>query len=187
MKSKKGAIELSINMLVVIIISIVVLAAGITLLYKFLAGAQDLQVTLDAKTEEEIQHLLLQEGKLVALPINKAVLSRGEQKIFGLGVLNVGTANSANQNSPIETFNVLISPFAYIPPAGLQQDNPPTGSWVLFDDSAFKLGQQEQHSLGIMVSVPTDAATGIYLFDVSVRRSDGKPYGQIQKIQIDVK
>ncbi len=178
--SKKGAIELSVNMLVVIIISLIVLAGGITLLYKFLAGAEGLKADLDSQTEEQIQRMLLQDGKIVALPINKAILPRGEQKTFGLGVMNIGKT---------ETFNVFISPSSpgYFPTTGSPQDNPQTNSWVLFDDSAFSLEQQESHNVAILISVPTDAENGIYLFDVSVRKGAGLAYGGVQKIQIDVK
>ncbi len=180
MGSRKGAIELSINMLVVIIISLVVLAGGITLLYKFLAGAEGFKADLDSQTEEQIERMLLQEGKIVALPTNKAILPRGEQKTFGLGVMNIGK---------LETFTVFISPSSpgYFPQVGSPQDNPPTNSWVLFDSSAFPLEQQEQHNVAILISVPKDAENGIYLFDVSVRKGDGQPYGGVQKIQIEVK
>lgn len=177
---KKGAIELSVNMLIVIIISLVILAGGITLLYKFLGGAVDFKLNLDAQTENELQRMLVQDGKIVALPVNKAIIPRGEQKTFGLGVMNIGKK---------ETFTVFVNPSSpgYFPPSGPSQDNPPTNSWVLYDDSAFSLEQQQQHTQPILISVPNDAENGIYLFDVSVRKGDGQAYGGVQKIQIEVK
>ncbi len=176
--SKKGAIELSVNMLVVIIISVVIFAGGITLLYRFLGNAQELKATLDSQTEEQIQQMLLQEGKIVALPINKAVLPRGEQKTFGLGVMNIGKK---------ESFRVIVNPSKFIPVSGPSQENPSINSWVLWDDSTFSLEQQKSHNEVIQISVPQDAENGIYLFDVSVRKGDGQPYGGVQKIQIEVK
>ena len=180
MKSKKGAIELSINMLVVIILSLIILAGGIALLYKFLGNAQELKATLDARTEEEIQNLLLQEGKQVALPQNKAMIKRGEQKTFGLGVLNSGAP---------ETFMVFVNPSSpnYISLDGIEEENLAVSSWVLYDNSPIQLDEQGSYSVAILVVVPADAVSGTYLFDVVVQRSNGQRYGPIQKIQVDVK
>lgn len=180
MKSKRGAVELSVNVLVVIIISLVILAGGITLLYKFLGSAQEIKATLDARTEEEIQNLLLQEGKQVALPLNKALIKRGERKTFGLGILNSGVP---------ETFTVSITPSSpnYISLEGVEQEDPAVSSWVLYDTDALELGEQAFASVAILVAVPADAVSGTYLFDVVVQRSDGQRYGPIQKIQVDVK
>ncbi len=178
MKTKKGAIELSVNMLVVIIISVVILAGGIALLYQLLGQAEVLERDLDSRTKEELQRLLLQEGKQVALPWNKVMIKRGEQNSFGLGILNSGI---------LESFTVLINPALFIPPEGEPQEDPPTASWVLYDNEPFPLKEQESKQIRILVSVPEDAASGTYLFDVKVQKSNGQRYGPIQKIQIGVK
>ncbi|MBS3169833.1 hypothetical protein J4210_05075 [Candidatus Woesearchaeota archaeon] len=177
-QNKKGAIEISANMLVVLIIALVIFAGGITLLYKFISTAETVKMDLDARTEAEIQRLLLEEGKQVALPLNKAELKRGEQKVFGLGVLNTAAP---------ETFIVLVNPAVYIPLQGEEEENPLIGSWVLYDEEPFLLGEQEAKDIPIRVAVPKDGASGTYLFDVSVQKSDGIRYGPIQKIQVDVK
>ena len=55
---RKGAIQLSMSALVIIIISVFVLATGITLLFKFIDVSVDTKERLDARTEAEIDNLL---------------------------------------------------------------------------------------------------------------------------------
>ena len=57
--NKKGAIQLSMSALVIIIISLFVLATGISLLFKFIDTSEDVKERLDARTEAEIENLLL--------------------------------------------------------------------------------------------------------------------------------
>ncbi|MBI4151471.1 hypothetical protein HY496_00745 [Candidatus Woesearchaeota archaeon] len=185
METKKGAIELSANMLVVIIISLVVLAGGITILFQFVSDAEKFEEDLDVRTEAEIQRLLSQEGRQVALPVSKATISRGEHRLFGLGILNTITNPDGNK----ETFVVLVNPATYLPPQSDPEaaGDPEFGSWVLYNPEPVSLGEQESTSVEILIDVPRTAASGTYLFDVTVQKSDGRPYGPIQKIQVDVK
>ena len=177
MKSKNGAIELSVNLLVVIIISLVVLAGGIVLLYKFIGGAESIQTTLDARTEEELQQLLVQQGKRVVLPFHEATIPRGEQHVFGLGIMNIGVT---------ENFLIMVNPAKYLPIQGEPQENPDIRSWILFNEESFSLGEQQQHAEGISISVPSGAVSGTYLFDVEVKKQNGERYGNIQKIIVVV-
>ena len=57
MKGKKG-IELSLNFLVVLILSIVVLVGGITLTRSFLSTVEDQEEMVDAQTKRQIESLL---------------------------------------------------------------------------------------------------------------------------------
>ena len=91
--TKKGDISLSMNFLVIIIISFVLLGMGITLLYNLLGKANSEKAQLDARTEQEISRLLIDEGKTVALPLNTIDLYPGESHVFGLGILNIDTGN----------------------------------------------------------------------------------------------
>ena len=56
MVNKKAAIELSMNFLVIIIISIVILGSGIYLTRQIFTGAQETSATLDERTKEAILH-----------------------------------------------------------------------------------------------------------------------------------
>src|SRR3989338_1661935 len=105
----KGAIELSVNTLVVVIISLVILAGGITLLYKFIAGAEEIKADLDARTTEELERLLVQQGKKVALPLHVADVERGKTHVFGLGILNALEAQQDRKSTRLNSSHSSIS------------------------------------------------------------------------------
>ena len=95
---KKGALGLSVETLVIIIISLVILSAGITLIYQFISGAEDIKAQLDQKTQEELDRLLVTQGKKVALPMHVATIRRGESHVFGIGILNTFDENNLRNN-----------------------------------------------------------------------------------------
>src|SRR3989338_11423300 len=93
-KHKQGAISLSMNLLVILIISLVILGMGVTLLYKMVGAALVEKEKLDARTKQELLRLLVDEGKKVALPLHITDLYGNEKHVFGIGILNVEAENN---------------------------------------------------------------------------------------------
>ena len=172
--SKKGDISLSMNFLVVIIISIVVLGMGLTLLYKLFSTAEEQKAQLDAKTEDELRRLLIDQGKQVALPFNTVSLHGKESYIFGLGILNIDTDN--------DQFMVSVS-LATTDPAGITID---PSEWLLYFQDQFTIPSGGHKTIPILVEVPGDAPNGKYIFDVEVRRGTGGRYANKQKFIVSV-
>ena len=174
---------MSVETLVIIIISLIVLTGGITLMYKWIYGAESIKAGLDEQTNSELERLLVEQGKQVALPRNVADLNRGENHVFGIGILNVGEEN----NFWIEVGD----------PAAVDQTNSPISvivdksSWLLYNDQLIPLKQGQHVREFINVKVPKeDTPLGQYIFPVKVRYGtspDEKQYGNTQKIIINVK
>ena len=177
--NKKAAVELSINVLVVIIISLVILAGGITLLYKFIGGAEEQQQVLDQRTKQELERLLVDRGKKVALAFNMATLTRGESHLFGLGLLNVG--EQADFNLVVELSQALDETGTEM---AVEEDL--VDRWMLYDTDSLTLESNQQVQELISVGVPKDALNGQYLFNVRVL-SNGQQYGNTQKLYVTVK
>lgn len=171
MVNKKAAIELSMNFLVVIILSLVILAGGISLLYKFIAGGKDIVLGIDDQTRMQIEQLL-DDGSVVALHYQAKTLKRGDSFVFGLGVLNIKEGDKL-------TFSV-----------GVEQDEESKQLKEivpLFDSTSFELEKNQKHTQGILISVPEDAPPGTYIFDVKVSiDGEGDPYGGVKKITVTV-
>ncbi len=179
--SKRAAIELSMNTLVIIIISLVVLAGGITLLYKFISGAEDIKSQLDQKTAQELERLLVDQGKQVALPLHAAELYPGQQHVFGIGFRNVDAA--AHQ------FTLRVSLSRYVTPEGSTDEtivDSDVQNWLLYDAGPFTLPPEESHQEGIYVSIPNEAKKGEYIFNAQVL-ADEQPYGNVQKFTVKVR
>ncbi len=171
---KRGAIELGINTLVVVIISIVILGGGITLLYKFISGAEDIQRQLDSRTEEEITRLLVDQGKQIALPRHIAEIARGEAHTFGLGILNI------YEDTSQFTIKVTLDKALDEPGQDLllseREQHQITKTWLLYNQEPISISQGQQHQEGIFVGVPKDAHKGTYIFTVEVWQGE-EQYG----------
>ncbi|MBI4980961.1 hypothetical protein HZC30_05395 [Candidatus Woesearchaeota archaeon] len=181
MLHKKATIGLSVETLVVVIISLVVLAGGVTLIYKFISGAEENKALLDEKTNAELERLLVDEGKEVALPRNVATVERGNNHVFGIGILNVGAEDSFS----IEVeFSIAVDKLGN----ELSVDKEEITKWVLYDDTEpGKLAEGQHDKISILVKVPKEALVGQYIFNVKVKDSKDAQYGNTQKFTVEVK
>ncbi|MBI2666062.1 hypothetical protein HYX13_00460, partial [Candidatus Woesearchaeota archaeon] len=175
--TKKGAINLSVEFLVVIILSIVLLGMGVFFLYSLLGQAEELKEDLDQRTEDELQRLLIDQGKRVALPLHTADVLAGERHVFGIGILNVDVAEPNND------FTLSIEKVTGFDPA----KNPLSAAenaltWLLYQKDPLTIELQEHRTEPILVAVPKDAAKGTYIFEVVVKKSDSvrSQYGNTQ-------
>jgi len=89
MKSKKG-LELSINVVVMLIFAILIFSLSIYLLFKWFGGAQELEQEIDRQTQEQILQTLRSGNQLVATPFSLQEVKRGNFAKFGIGVRNIG-------------------------------------------------------------------------------------------------
>ena len=191
MLNKKAAIGLSMNVLVVVIISMVILGGGIGLLYKFIGGAEDIKSELDVKTTQELERLLVDQGKQVALPLHIVNVQRGESHAFGLGILNVGGVG--------EEFSITVSSVKVVDENGedvtavTNLDN--IEKWLLYEKGLIRIQENEHKKEAILVKVPTAALKGQYIFNVKVWHTPpgtpgeaaGAQYGNTQKFVVHAK
>lgn len=175
---KRGVLGLSMEVLVVIIISLVVLVGGISLLYKFIGGAEQIKSDLDVRTKQEIERIITDQGKSVALPFHTAEIFRGENHVFGIGILNIDDGN--------KEFRLQVD----LAQAIGEQENILTGvdapSWLLYNQETMLIDQNEHRTESILVNVPVYAQKGQYVFNVKVFTPSDQ-YGNTQKMYVTVK
>ena len=179
---KKG-FQLSISVIVTIIIAIVLLGMGIILLNKFIGGAQEIKAELDERTDQQLS-VLLESGEKVAVPFNTATIRRGDQKVLGIGIVNIFdetdfkveiSISSAfdNLNEQIDIGNIT------------EFEN----KWVRYDKTIFPLSQNGQYKGPILFTVPKDAPSGTYIFDAKAISNAASPDAgtyDLKKIYITV-
>ena len=88
MIGKKG-FQLTATFLVILILTVVIFTGAIYFTKRFFTTAEQMRATIDRQTEAEIEALLYQEGNLIALPVFKKKVPRGQQATFGIGVKNM--------------------------------------------------------------------------------------------------
>ncbi len=182
MMEKNGAIGLSVETLVIIIISLVILASGITLIYQFISGAEEIKSDLDQKTQEELERLLVNQGQKVALPLHTATLYRGENHVFGLGILNTLDITE-NFYITVRLEKVADSAENDIT---AQVDTAEAAGWVFYDSGALPLESNGNRKEALLVQVPKEAIKGRYIFVATVSRSDKTTYGNPQTFIVTV-
>ncbi|MBD3361484.1 hypothetical protein GF358_01700 [Candidatus Woesearchaeota archaeon] len=168
MFNKKG-FELSATFIVTLIIVIIVFVGSIYFIKEFFYKAEELKAEIERSTQEQIESLL-QQGSLVALPINMKEVDIGESKTFGLGVRNIGDMKGFNLvvsfNKAIDSLGEVIVDESY-----REYIN---SNWLLYDMNGFYLDSNELKVLPIAVRPGFNIAEGeavvpgTYLFNVCV-------------------
>ena len=170
--NKKAAVELSISFIVIIIISLVVFAGSMLIVRKIFFGAQELQVQLDAQTQDEINYLLAG-GEVVAIPLAQKTIQVGNQDVFWVAIANI--------LPDTQTFNVLVGFDEGYYPNGSKMEYPDSPdqsyineNWLLYDSGPYEIAPGDNKPVSIMTIVKPDISTtlstvrGFYAFNVCV-------------------
>ena len=171
---KKG-FQLSISVIVTIIIAIVLLGMGILFLNKFIGDIDEIKTELDAETDKQLS-VLLESGQKLAVPFNSFDLRRGDSKVFGVGILNIH--DEQNYRLEVVFSNAFDKDDNQLPGADVNV-------WVRYDQSEVSILSKDQFKTAILFTVPKDAPSGTYIFNVEVYGGT-ELYGTLQKIYVEV-
>jgi len=189
----KRGVELSINFVVTLIIALIVFAAGIVLISRFFASAEETMLQLDAATERQLEGLLDTGERIVVLGRNSfsktEIISPGGTAQFGIGVLNVESSDQFSVRITLadgyDEGNRKITPLEnwIIQSAESTSTNSP-----LSISKTIPQNTKEKILLGI--TPPSAAQKGTYIFNVDVCRNQNNPctdvYGK-QKLYVRIK
>lgn len=174
---RKKAIELSLNFIVILIISIIIFGFGVRFISKLSSEATNLQQMTLSELDEKISNLVCEGSDRVCVSEERKIIQRTKIAYFGVKILNI--LDSQN-------FDISVSPSA---PIGYKKDKTPITSPPLIINPASRsinIEKNEEKNLGIGVQVPANAVSGTYIFNVEIKTQDGKPYSQVQKLYVDV-
>jgi len=174
MINKKAAVELSINFIVILIISIVIFSSGIALTLKFFKSVNEFKTSLDTKTDQAIEDSL--RSSSVTVPFSNKNANRDEYRVYWLGVKNI-LKQDARFNFTVINLKAPIGTSEFLP--------------VTYESSVFDLSDNQIHKVPIIVAVPKDANPGTYSYSVKVQFSTSitepwEPY-QSKNIYMNVK
>ncbi len=173
----KKAIELSLNFLVIFIISIIIFGFGIRFISKLSSEAIKLQdITID-DLDERISDVVCEGSDRVCIGNERMTIRKKEVGVFGLKILNILDS---------QEFEITVTPSN---PLGFKKDNTPITNPPLLVNPASRsvpIKRNEEAKVGIGVQVPANAVSGTYILDVDIKTYDGKPYSTVQKLYVDV-
>ena len=177
MRSKKG-IELSMNFIVIIIISIVLFGMGIVFISRLANQATELKDLTITELDDRIGDLVCESSQRVCIGTDTKTIKRNQIDFFGLKLLNIldkqefeirvtrpTPSGYSRTKTEITTDKLIWNPKTRV---------------ILID-------KNEEREIGIGIQVPPTALTGTYIFNVDILSSfDGTNYVPTQKIYVNV-
>lgn len=179
----KKAFQLSINFVIIIILSIVIFIFGISFLNQIFTGAEKTREAYYQQFDKQIQDLMCSSLERVCIPKERAVLSRDNIAVFGVGILNVlGSA---------EDFEISVSfDSAYANNGDLicdNQDESGCGNpsdWPMYIADPFSIENNKQVNHAVVMDVSA-APSGTYIFNVNIQY-DSTDYDTTHKLYVEI-
>ena len=176
----KRGIELSMNFIVILIISIVIFGFGVNFISRLSSQAKDLQELTVGELDDRIGNLICEGSTRVCVGIDRKTINRKKFDVFGLKIINVLDRRE---------FNIDITRPSPPSPSGYDRNNVA----IQRDDLIWNpktrtvlIEKNEEKNLGIGIQVPADAVPGTYIFNVEIKQADGNFYSATQKLYVDV-
>ncbi|MBS3135709.1 hypothetical protein J4401_02000 [Candidatus Woesearchaeota archaeon] len=176
----KGAIELSVNFLVVLILSLAIFGFGIVFIYNLAGGAESLKDLTLTELDSRIADLKCQGNQILCLSQASFDLKPKDLVIVGLKIRNVVET---------EDFYITAELGSYLSD-GAVKDIPPNAIKILPENRKEKIGQNQEANLGIALELDKGAQHGTYIINVDVYKGNsavlGNKYDKQQKVYVYV-
>jgi len=165
MKNKKGAMELSVNAIIIVVIAVIVMGFIIS----FLSGAWTTVTSqLEERLSQEAEPATASLSNPITLSKEKIVASPGDDAVLKVAIFNTDQTNELVDVYPEVTCTVL------------------TG--VSSEFNAKTIVERTSASFGGLVEIPSDASSDTYLCSVNVVDASGSISGYSGKdLIIEVK
>ncbi|MEK6943726.1 MAG: hypothetical protein AABX00_06715 [Nanoarchaeota archaeon] len=175
---KKGAIELSMNFIVVIIISVVLFGFGIYFISRLAAQATELKDMTSGELDEKISNLVCETSDRVCIGIDKKTIQKGKFDVFGVKILNI---------LDTQDFDIRVDhPDGLL---GYKKDKTeiPLDTPLIINpqERSVKINKNNEQTLGFGIEVPKDATSGTYIFNIEIKVG-GELYTPLLKFYVDV-
>ncbi len=156
--NSKG-MDVSVNMLVVIIVAILVLGMGMTIMYQVFEQSGKLTNQLSAQQEQALKQLVISGEKVAVYPLVQD--AEGRQGVFGVGIKNIVGAE--------EIFSINVECVSYFPDE--TTESACTGNWDYeFAENIVTLPNNEEIYKPFLIS-NEGSPSGKYSFKLTITKS----------------
>ena len=178
MLNKKAAIELSLNFLVIIIISLVIFTFGIRFIMNLSSKGTELVDLSVSELDQKIGSIVCEGSDRICVGIDKITIKRKDFGVFGVKIINV-----LPDTKEFEISITRPTPSGY---TKSKQDIPSDSLQWNPKQRSIDIDKNDEATVGIGVGVPAEAVSGTYIFNVEIKTSTGQPYSPIQKLYVVV-
>lgn len=186
LRSKHG-FELSVNFLVMLILSVTMFGIGLYLLGKIAGHADELNQSLDRDTQEYLKTVAMT-GKIALYP-ETAQVSTGSTKVVGFGIKNVDTVSNFKLKVILERVLKPNEDTGLTKPA-ITDLVPVDGENFLFGGKTYTIEKNAREIISVPLTFPVSSARkGRYIFSLRAYKEEGGsyvPYEGAKLLQITV-
>src|SRR3989338_5232446 len=193
MLNSKKSIELSLNFIVILILSLAILGFGVRFMSQLFSKATDISKFSAEDFDRQITNLICGGSERVCVTAQRKPIRKGDYSVIGMKIINV---LEPPLGQPAINFEIAVNtPDG--PPTGLlgytKNDQPIVktpdfdGLIVVVGDGrerVIDLEKYEERNIGFAVQPPNNAPAGTYILNIEIK-ANGNLYGQ-QKVYIDV-
>ncbi|MGM5485502.1 MAG: hypothetical protein ACQEP1_06555 [Nanobdellota archaeon] len=162
---KRAAIQVSVNMLVVIIISIVVLGMGFTLVNRMMSSGEENINQVDDRLKNQIESTLREDSKPVTIPVVQKTINKDNVGTFAVGVLNLDDSDKFIVDVEYDT--------GYTEEGDEIIDTSPKVIPTMDLYKEVEVGNNEAETFSVPIEVPPEAESGEYIFNVYICSGSG--------------
>jgi len=152
--NRKGAIELSIGTIVVIVLAMSMLILGLVLVKNIFSGATDNVSELNDKVKDEIRSLFQDEDQRVIIRLTQdtAKIKQGTELGVAFGIKNIksGTSDSSSFRYSVELDDDLVQKNCGVSPQVAQ-------NWIRFGTGTMSISPGQIEFDRIVFEIPEDA------------------------------
>jgi len=186
--SNKKAIELSLNFIVIIIISIIIFGFGVKFIYNLSSKAKHITEYTLSELDERVKDIICGGYDRICVDIDHKTIKRKNHNFFELEIVNIFN----NQE-----FTIIVSPPS--DKLGIRKDKTdigPNEPHLIINPPVrtITLKKNEERGIVLGVEVPADAVSGTYILNLEIKTNIKQPDGSykynyyvpIQKLYVDV-
>ena len=185
MVMRKGSIQVSVNILVVMIIGLALLGVGVALMGDFIGIASKMREKVSAEHKEQLVRVLDSGARVAAFPTRITTTKKGKAD-FSIGISNeLGRAGE---------FSISVEEYFKNPVLS----NPDDKIEVLYIKGPYKIANNKRVFVSVRIVLPRSVVPGSYLFNVYVcnvtdpdlcnKQNFAKyGYGEPQRLQVNVR
>ena len=170
MLNKRSSLEISIQAIVIVVLAMTLLGLGLGFIKGMFGKISGLSDSAFAQIEDQLQRDLVNSNEKLVFSQTKIAIERGKSALLGWGIKNEGNTkldywaeftaikcpNDPTCSSlPLDTLNTQWFTYKYNP-GGLTVDR------------LYSVDAADNQVVKVDLSVPKNAATGLYLIDLSV-------------------
>jgi len=171
---KRGAIQLSITTIIIIVLGIAILSLGLTWVYSIFTGVGDLTDDALTNARNQLNTLFGETTDTLVVSPSSLVIKQKEQKLLGIGIQNTITDGKKHNfrykiglvNKEGKNVNEVLSWISR-----------GAGSQILTGET-ITLNSGQKESVLIPIVIPRNAPIGTYRFSVTLTADD--PEGNSQ-------